>query len=71
MLDQGTLRGVITLLTLVTFLGIVWWAYRPGNRERFEDDARLAFDEEGGAPMNSDVRGRMAEGSASAGGNEK
>ncbi len=71
MVDQGTLRGVITLVTLLTFLGIVWWAYRPGNRERFEEDARLAFDDEGATSMNSEVQGRMTEGSASAGGNEK
>jgi len=70
MLDQGTLRGVITLLTLVTFLGIVWWAYRPGNRERFEEDGRLAFNDEGGASMNPDVDGRAAESGASAGENE-
>ncbi len=41
--DLGTLRGLITLLTLATFVGICWWAYRPGNRVRFEEDGRLAF----------------------------
>lgn len=46
MSDPGLLRGMITLVTLVTFLGICWWAYRPGNRSRFEQDALLAFDED-------------------------
>ena len=33
--DLGLLRGLITLLTLATFLGICWWAYRGDNRARF------------------------------------
>ncbi len=46
MLDVGSMRGLITLVTLATFLGICWWAYRPGNRQRFERDALMAFDDE-------------------------
>jgi cytochrome c oxidase cbb3-type subunit 4 len=46
MSDLGLLRGLITLVTLLTFLGICWWAYRPSNRGRFDEDAWLAFDEE-------------------------
>ena len=45
MSDLGLLRGLITVVTLLTFLGICWWAYRPSNRKRFEEDAWLAFDE--------------------------
>lgn len=43
-MDLGLLRGFIAVLTLLTFLGICWWAYRPGNRERFEEDALMAFE---------------------------
>lgn len=43
MLDIGLVRGLIALVTLSTFLGICWWAYRPGNRDRFEADSWLAF----------------------------
>ena len=46
MLDLGTVRGVITVLTLATFIGICWWAYRPSSRQRFEEDAKLPFEEE-------------------------
>ena len=46
MLDLGLVRGLITLLTLATFLGICWWAYRGDNRARFEKDAWLAFDDD-------------------------
>lgn len=44
--DLGLLRGLITILTLSTFIGICWWAYRPGNRVRFEEDGWLAFGDE-------------------------
>jgi cytochrome c oxidase cbb3-type subunit 4 len=44
--DMGLLRGLITILTLLTFIGICWWAYRPGNRVRFEEDGWLAFGDE-------------------------
>jgi cytochrome c oxidase cbb3-type subunit 4 len=43
MTDLGLMRGVIVLITLSTFVGICWWAYRPANRSRFEEDALLAF----------------------------
>ena len=44
--DMGILRGLITLVTFVTFIGICWWAYRPENRGRFEEDGWLAFGDE-------------------------
>ena len=45
-ISMGTVRGVIAALTMATFLGIVWWAYRPGNRGRFEEDALMAFEDD-------------------------
>ena len=39
----GELRGYITIVTLATFLGIVWWAYRGRNRQRFDEAARIPF----------------------------
>ena len=42
-MGMGELRGLITVATMLTFLGICWWAYRSGNRERFEEDARIPF----------------------------
>ena len=42
-MDQGLAQGVITLLTFVVFVGICFWAYRPANKSRFDDDARLPF----------------------------
>lgn len=46
MIDEGIVRGLIAVISLGTFLGICWWAYRPQSRERFERDAMLVFDED-------------------------
>ena len=43
---------MITAIAFLTFLGVVGWAYSPSRKSRFEQDARLPFDEteDGGAP---------------------
>ena len=43
--DINTLRILITVVAFAAFLGIVWWAYRPAHKSRFERDAMLPFDE--------------------------
>ncbi len=45
-MDINLLRGLITVAALAAFLGIVWWAYAPARKERFERDGRLPLDEE-------------------------
>jgi cytochrome c oxidase cbb3-type subunit 4 len=37
---------VITVVTFVFFLGIVWWAYSPSRKSRFERDGMLPFEED-------------------------
>jgi cytochrome c oxidase cbb3-type subunit 4 len=51
-MDINTLRILMTLVAFATFLGIVWWAYGPSRRERFEQDARIALDDDEG--LNGD-----------------
>ena len=43
--DEGTLRGAIAIVTLLTFLAICGWAYRGANARRFEEAGRLPFEE--------------------------
>lgn len=38
---SDTLRSLWGLWLMVVFVGIVWWAFRPGNRARFEDCASI------------------------------
>ncbi|MBC3812787.1 MULTISPECIES: cbb3-type cytochrome oxidase subunit 3 [Undibacterium] len=42
------LSSVVTLISLFVFLGIVYWAFSSGNKERFEKLARLPIDNENG-----------------------
>jgi len=51
-MDINFLRSLVTVASLAAFLWIVWWAYAPSRKERFERDALLPFaerDEEQGA----------------------
>ena len=46
-MDINDLRSVMTVISLLTFLAIVWWAYgMKGNQKRFEEAANLPFDDE-------------------------
>ncbi len=43
-MEQDLLRGLATIFCMVGFAAVVYWAYTPRNKERFEEDARLGFD---------------------------
>ncbi len=43
-MDINILRTLVTIAALAAFLGIVWWAYAPSRRERFERAAQVPFD---------------------------
>ncbi|MFA7506272.1 MAG: cbb3-type cytochrome c oxidase subunit 3 [Burkholderiaceae bacterium] len=45
-MDAGTLRGLIAVVSLIAFLGIVWFAYGRGRRKRFDEAANLPFADE-------------------------
>ncbi len=45
-MSLGTLHSIATVAAFIAFLAIVWWAYSPENRERFEKDAQLALDDD-------------------------
>ena len=46
-MEINDLRSIVTVVFLVTFLGIVWWAYGlKGNKKRFEEAANLPFADE-------------------------
>ena len=42
-MDINLLRSIVTIASLAAFLGIVWWAYGPARKARFERDALLPF----------------------------
>jgi len=44
--DLDLIRSAVTLASFAAFLGVVWWAYAPSRKSRFERDALLPFDED-------------------------
>ena len=43
-MDINDLRSIVTVLSLLTFLAIVFWAYGlKSNKKRFEEAANLPF----------------------------
>lgn len=45
-MDYGTYRGVYTLVLLVLFLIIVWWAYGKNRKNKFDDIANSILDDD-------------------------
>jgi cytochrome c oxidase cbb3-type subunit IV len=45
-MDITTLRIAATLASFATFLGIAWWAYARANRGRFDEAARIPFEQD-------------------------
>ena len=43
LIDLNSVRTLVTLAAFGSFLGIVWWAYGPARKQRFERDAQLPF----------------------------
>ncbi len=42
-MDHATLRSVMTVISLLVFVGIVFWAMSGRNKERFDQAAQLPF----------------------------
>jgi cytochrome c oxidase cbb3-type subunit 4 len=55
-MDYGTYRGIYTLILLVLFLGIIYWAYSKNKKKDFDDAAQSIFDEDelNKAPKNKE-----------------
>jgi len=43
---SATLNIIFTVLSLLVFLGISFWAYSSHNKERYEEIGRMPFDQE-------------------------
>jgi len=58
-MDINDLRGVSTLFMLVTFIGLVVWAYGRKQKKPFDDAANLPFaDQEAAERTRSEVLDR-------------
>jgi len=45
-MDINTLRSITTLVSLVVFLGIVWWAWSKRRTSDFDEAANLPFEQD-------------------------
>ena len=58
-MDVNLAREIVTVASFLVFIGIVAWALSPGNRERFDEAARLPLEDESTlTPALSQGRGR-------------
>jgi cytochrome c oxidase cbb3-type subunit 4 len=45
-MDVNDVRTLLLVINFAAFLGIVWWAYGSKRKQRFEEAAMLAVDDE-------------------------
>ncbi|MCL1158414.1 cbb3-type cytochrome c oxidase subunit 3 [Shewanella inventionis] len=53
-MDYGTFQGILTIIVMVTFVGIFYWAYSKHSKSKFDEAANLVFSEEELAKMSKD-----------------
>jgi len=45
-MDYGTFRGIFTLVLMVLFIVIVWWAFSKRSKSKFDEAANAIFEDE-------------------------
>lgn len=45
-MDINDLRSIVTVISLLTFVGIVVWAWSKRNQSRFDEAAQLPFNDD-------------------------
>jgi cytochrome c oxidase cbb3-type subunit 4 len=61
-MDQGTVGAISTVLVTIAFFGVCIWAFSPGLKKRFEEDAKLPFADEPEFQQNDDQKKNHPEG---------
>lgn len=46
----GLIHGLLTLLLMILFGGVVWWAFSSRQKKRFDEAANLPFADEDDQP---------------------
>jgi len=44
-MDIGTVRGLVTLVVMLAFIGLVVWAYSRKRKKDFDEMAQMPFNE--------------------------
>lgn len=45
-MDQGTMQGIGTILAMIAFLGVCWWAFSKHKKKDFDEASHLPFDDD-------------------------
>ena len=45
-MDINDLRSIFTVLALITFVGIVWWAYSDRRKKTYDEAALMPLDDD-------------------------
>jgi len=45
-MDRGTLQGLATVLALLAFVGVVWWAWSGRQKQKFDQAARMPLEDD-------------------------
>jgi cytochrome c oxidase cbb3-type subunit 4 len=54
-MDMPTLRGILTLVLMLAFLGVVVWAWSSRRKQDFEEAARLPLHDADGGTRPADA----------------
>ena len=57
-MDINTLRSIVTVVSFIVFLAIVFWAYSPRMARAFEEAAALPFREDRDEDQDTEENGR-------------
>lgn len=45
-MDINDFRGIQTILVMIAFFGIIWWAYSSHRKKKNDEAAHLPFDDD-------------------------
>jgi len=60
-MDQNTLRGIVLIVLMISFLGVWAWAWSGKRRQTFKDASRLPLEEDDGEIPAADKDPRGAQ----------
>jgi cytochrome c oxidase cbb3-type subunit 4 len=56
-MDINTIRGALTIILMIAFLGLVVWAWSNKRKETFDKLSRMPLEEDNGQAPENDSRG--------------
>ena len=61
-MDINDLRGLSTVLAMIAFIAVCWWAYSGKRKQGFDEAANLPFADEEPAVVNTQASNKIIDG---------